>query len=64
MLRIETRGRVRIVAMDRPSARNAVDPAQARALFDAFLAFDADDTVDVAVLTGTADMFCAACASI
>ena len=52
MLTLETRDRVRIVTLARPEARNAVNPALARALFEALCAFDADDGVDVAVLTG------------
>jgi enoyl-CoA hydratase len=52
-------GRVRVVTINSPDARNAVDPATARALFDAFVAFDADDKTDVAVLTGAGGFFCA-----
>ncbi|WP_334192032.1 crotonase/enoyl-CoA hydratase family protein [Pararhodobacter sp.] len=59
MLRIETIGRVRVWTLDRPGARNAVNPALARALFDAALAFDQDPAVDVAVLTGAGGAFCA-----
>ena len=39
--------------------RNAVDPPTADALFDAFAAFDADDRLAVAVLTGAGGSFCA-----
>lgn len=56
---LETRGRVRIVTINRPEARNAVNPETARALFDAFLAFEAEDTLDVAILTGADGHFCA-----
>ncbi|RMD92656.1 MAG: enoyl-CoA hydratase, partial [Alphaproteobacteria bacterium] len=56
---IEDRGRVRVVAIDRAHVRNAVNPATAQALFDAFRAFDADPSVDVAVLTGRGGHFCA-----
>ena len=59
MLSVETRGRVRVLTLDRPAARNAVTPALARALFDAALAFEADPGVDVAILTGTGGYFCA-----
>lgn len=59
MLRLETQGRVRVVTLERPDARNAVNPALARALFQAFLAFDADRGVDVAILTGAGSNFCA-----
>ncbi len=58
-LRIETEGPVRIVTIDRPERRNAVDPETARALFEAFLDFEADDAASVAVLTGAGGAFCA-----
>lgn len=56
---LETRDRTRIVTINRAFARNAVNPETARALYDAFRAFDADDTVDVAILTGADGHFCA-----
>lgn len=55
----ETRGPVRIVTINRPQARNAVDHDTALALYDAFKAFDADETVSVAILTGAGGNFCA-----
>jgi len=59
MLQVETRGRVRLVRLDRPAARNAVDPALARALFDAFRAVGDDPEIDAAVLAGAGGAFCA-----
>ena len=59
MLRIETHGRVRLITLDRPAARNAVDPALARWLYEAMLEFDANPDVDAAVLTGAGGVFCA-----
>ena len=56
---LETVGRVRVVTILRPEARNAVNPETARALFEAFCAFEQDDAVDVAVLTGAGGHFCA-----
>ena len=56
---IEQQGVVTIVTLDRPEVRNAVDTEHAQALYDAFLAFDADDTQRVAVLTGRGGTFCA-----
>ena len=50
---------ITIVAIDRPDRRNAVDSPTAHALYDAFKAFDADDTASVAILTGTGGNFCA-----
>ena len=40
---IERDGPVTIVSINRPERRNAVDGATAKKLYDAFLAFDADD---------------------
>ncbi len=52
-------GRVRVVTINRQHRRNAVDRAAAAELARAFREFDADDSVDVAVLTGAGDVFCA-----
>jgi enoyl-CoA hydratase len=52
-------GPVRIVTIDRPERRNAVDGATARALLQAFEVFDTDETAHVAVLTGSGGYFCA-----
>ena len=53
-------GPVRIVTIERPERRNAVDRATAAAaLAEAFRAFDADDDLAVAVLTGAGGTFCA-----
>ncbi len=48
-----------VVTIDRPEVRNAVDGPTARALADAFRAFDADAAARVAVLTGAGGHFCA-----
>ncbi len=56
---VEREGPVTVVTIDRPARRNAVDPATATALHDAFVLFDADDTASVAVLTGAGGTFCA-----
>jgi enoyl-CoA hydratase len=52
-------GSVLTVILDRPAARNAVDGPTAQALADAFRAFDADDSLAVAVLCGAGGAFCA-----
>ena len=59
MLDIRTEGRIRVVTLNRPQARNAVNPALARALFAAFRDFDTDPGVDTAILTGAGGQFCA-----
>ncbi|HEX7006439.1 MAG TPA: crotonase/enoyl-CoA hydratase family protein [Alphaproteobacteria bacterium] len=58
-IRIEKRGRVTTVVIDRPEVRNAVDPETARALAQAFHDFEADEGADVGVLTGEGGAFCA-----
>jgi len=52
-------GRVLVVTIDRPAVRNAVDRPTADALLAAFLAFDDDPALDVAILTGAGGTFCA-----
>ncbi len=56
---IERDGLVTIISINRPHCRNAVDGATARRLYDAFLAFDADNDAAVAVFTGAGGFFCA-----
>jgi len=58
-LRYETQGAIARVTIDRPEVRNAVDRPTADALAEAFRAFDADDALCVAILTGTGGSFCA-----
>jgi enoyl-CoA hydratase len=58
-VRTEAHGRTLVVTIDRPAARNAIDGPTATALLEAFTAFDADDALDVAVLTGAEGAFCA-----
>jgi enoyl-CoA hydratase len=58
-VRTETDGPVRVVTIDRPEVRNAVDAPTAAALAEAFRAFDADDAASVAILTGAGGVFCA-----
>lgn len=52
-------GSVRLLTMDRPEARNALNRDLIRALYAALKAADADDTVRAVVLTGTDPAFCA-----
>jgi enoyl-CoA hydratase len=58
-IRTETHDAVLVVAIDRPEVRNAVDRPTAEGLAEAFRAFDADDELSVAVLTGAGGHFCA-----
>jgi enoyl-CoA hydratase/carnithine racemase len=56
----EKRDRIAYVTINRPEARNAIDPDVHRLMIEAWEDFRDDDAVDVAILTGAGDdAFCA-----
>src|SRR6476469_9940814 len=56
----EKRDRIAYVTINRPEARNAIDPDVHELMIEAWEDFRDDDTVDVAILTGAGDeAFCA-----
>jgi enoyl-CoA hydratase/carnithine racemase len=59
VLLIEDRGPVRILTMNRPEKRNALNNALTEALLEALGAADADEKVSCIVLTGAGPGFCA-----
>ncbi len=58
-LREDNDGPARILTIDRPAARNAIDPSTALLLRDAIQRFNADESARVLVLTGAQGNFCA-----
>ncbi|MEJ8278099.1 enoyl-CoA hydratase/isomerase family protein [Pseudonocardia spirodelae] len=52
---VERDGHVAVLTINRPEARNALDPGHQEALGAAVAAFEADDDLRVAVLTGAGD---------
>jgi enoyl-CoA hydratase len=58
-VRIERAGHVATVILERPAARNAVDPATAARLAEAFLEIERDPELRVSVLWGEGGTFCA-----
>lgn len=56
---VETHGPVRVITIDRPQVRNAVDGPTALELAQAFRDFESDDQLSVAILTGAGNTFCA-----
>ncbi len=58
-VRVEKNGAVWTVIHARPEARNAMNPENAQALYEAFLAFDQDESASVAVFWGEGGAFCA-----
>ncbi len=58
-VRVERKGGITTIILDRPQARNAVDRPTADALVKAFLAFEHDNKAKAAVLWGAGGNFCA-----
>ena len=58
-IRVEKDNAVWTVIHSRPEVRNAMDPDSAAALYEAFLAFDSDDSARAAVFWGEGGAFCA-----
>ena len=58
-LLVETRDRTALLTLNRPAARNALSSELLRALPEAIVAADANEDVDVIVLTGADPAFCA-----
>jgi enoyl-CoA hydratase/carnithine racemase len=59
VLLTEDRGAVRLLTMNRPEKRNALNNALTEALLEGLRAADADDKVNAIVLTGAGPGFCA-----
>ncbi len=58
-LLVEKAGPVLTLTMNRPAAKNAIDPEMLCRLADAWVMLDADDELRVAILTGAGGDFCA-----
>jgi enoyl-CoA hydratase/carnithine racemase len=59
VLLIENRGAVRLLTLNRPAKLNALNAELVRALTDALLAVQDDNTVSVVILAGAGRAFCA-----
>jgi len=59
VVRTDIDDRVAVVTLDRPESRNALNGELLRAIPEAMARADADDAVDVIVLTGADPAFCA-----
>jgi len=55
----EQRGRILVVTINRPEARNAVNAAVSEALADAMDRLDGDQSLSVGIVTGAGGSFCA-----
>ena len=59
MLLVENRGRVRVLTLNRPEKRNALNTELTRRLLEALRSADTDESVACIVLTGAGQGFCA-----
>ena len=59
MIIVRDQGAVRVLTLNRPEKRNALNTALTQALLDALRAADADEAVGCVVLTGAGQGFCA-----
>ena len=55
----EKNGRIAYVTLNRPEARNAIDPETHELLWSTWADFRDDDSVDVAIVTGSGEAFSA-----
>jgi enoyl-CoA hydratase len=58
ILLVDTHDRVRTLTLNRPQARNALSSALRKQFFGALRDAEADDSVDVVVITGADPVFC------
>ncbi len=59
LVEFETRGHIAVITLNRPDARNAINPEVAVRLADAWARVKEDPEVRVAVITGSGSAFCA-----
>ncbi|ADT99990.1 enoyl-CoA hydratase [Mycolicibacterium gilvum] len=59
VLLVDTRDRIQTLTLNRPGSRNALSAALRSRLFEALRQAQADDEVDVVILTGADPVFCA-----
>jgi enoyl-CoA hydratase len=58
-IQVERTDRIFWITLCRPEAMNAIDREMNAELWDAWRAFDADASLDIAIITGAGDAFCA-----
>jgi enoyl-CoA hydratase/carnithine racemase len=56
---IETHGPIRVIRMNRPERLNAMGADMCQQMADAFIEYQQDDALEIAILTGTGRGFCA-----
>ena len=59
MVDYKKRDRIAYITLNRPEAKNAINPETHKQLWEIWQDFRDDDSVEVAIMTGTDDAFCA-----
>jgi len=59
MVDYDKRDRIAYITLNRPQAKNAINPETHKQLWEIWQDFRDDDSVEVAIMTGTDDAFCA-----
>jgi enoyl-CoA hydratase len=59
MIGFDVHGHLAVITLNRPQARNAIDPDTTREIADAFDRIDGDNDIRVAIITGSPPVFCA-----
>lgn len=59
MVLYKKNNRIAYITLNRPEAKNAIDPSTHEQLWEIWKDFDSDTDLDVAIITGKGDAFCA-----
>jgi enoyl-CoA hydratase len=59
MIGFDVQGYLAVITLNRPQARNAIDPDTTRQIAEAFERIDHDSDIRVAIITGSPPVFCA-----
>jgi enoyl-CoA hydratase len=59
MIDFDVQGHLAVITLNRPQARNAIDPETTRQIADAFDRIDDDNDIRVTIITGAPPVFCA-----
>ena len=57
-VKIERRGHIMLIMLNRPKDRNAVNQFMAEELYVAFKAFESDKTIKAGIICSSGDSFC------
>ncbi len=59
MIDFDVQGRLAVITLNRPQARNAIDPDTTRQIAEAFDRIETDNSIRVTIITGSPPVFCA-----